>query len=217
MMRGAIFDLDGTLLDSMEIWDTIGASYLKSIGCEPRADVNETVAAMSLYQAACYFQQEYGVSLSAEEIMDGVNAMVEQYYREAAPLKPGAAEFLQNLSRNGVKMCIATATDRFLVEAALVRCGVRQYFSEIFTCTAVGHGKDEPVIYREAQKHLGTEQSQTVVFEDALHALKTAKNDGFPTVAVYDCHEKQQEKIAALADFYLTDFRELGLFWKQMG
>ena len=93
-MRGAIFDVDGTLLDSMSVWDTIGEAYLRSIGYEPREDLDQVFKDMSLYQAARYYQTEYGVTLSVDGIMDGVNAMLEQYYRFEAPLKPGAAELL---------------------------------------------------------------------------------------------------------------------------
>ncbi len=214
MIRGAIFDVDGTLLDSMHIWDTIGEDYLRSLGYEPRENLNETFKSMSLYQAACYYITEYGVPMSAEEIMDGVNTVIEHYYRDEVLPKPGVARFLQELEDQGVKMCIATATDQHLVAAALERCGIGRYFSGIFTCNGVGHGKDEPVIYREALKLLGTDRAHTVVFEDALYALKTAKGDGFLTAAVYDSHEKNQTEIRALADIALNDFEDSGEFWK---
>ena len=202
-MRGAIFDVDGTLLDSMSVWDTIGEAYLRSIGYEPREDLDQVFKDMSLYQAARYYQTEYGVTLSVDGIMDGVNAMLEQYYRFEAPLKPGAAELLARLQGNGVKLCIATATDRYLVEAALERCGVLSCFGEIFTCNGVGHGKDEPHIFETALRFLRTERSETVVFDDALYAIRTAKAAGFPVAAVYDSHEKAQDQLRALADVYL--------------
>lgn len=216
MIKGAIFDADGTLFDSMYIWDTIGEVYLRSIGYEPRENLNETFRNMSLYQAACYYRTEYGVTLSTDEIMDGVNKMIEDYYRSVVVLKPHAAEFLQRLKANGVKMCIATATDRYLIEPTLERCGIREYFSEIFTCSSVGHGKDEPVIYREAMKHLKTDKSNTVVFEDALYAIKTAKRDGFTVAAIYDEYEKNQAEIKNLADCFLADFSDFSGFWRKI-
>ena len=152
--------------------------------------------------------------MSADEIIYGVNKMVEKYYLEVVTLKPGAAAFLELLRNNGVKMCIATATDEYLAEAALKRCGVMGYFSKIFTCTSVGCGKDKPVIYRKALKYLGTKKSESVVFEDALYAIKTAKSDGFITTAIYDKYEKCQEEIRALSDYYITDYSETEEFWK---
>lgn len=208
-ISGAIFDVDGTLLDSMSIWDTIGADYLRSIGYIPRENLNEIFKNMSLLQAAEYYRNEYGVTLRVEEIMSGVNAMLEQFYQYEAPLKPGAAELLARLRQNRVKLCIATATDRYLVEAALARCGVLSYFGEIFTCNGVGHGKDEPHIFEAALRFLGTEKSETVVFDDALYAIKAAKEAGFPVAAVCDSHEKNQEEIRVLSDVYLKDLAQL--------
>ena len=135
--------------------------------------------------------------------------MLERYYRFEVPLKPGAAELLERLRQDGVKLCIATATDRHLVEAALDRCGVLSCFGEIFTCNEVGHGKDEPDIFEEALRFLGTEKAETVVFDDALYAVRTAKEAGFPVAAVYDSHEKAQDQIRMLADVYLEELTQL--------
>ena len=214
MIEGAIFDVDGTLLDSMMVWANIGTDYLRSLGYEPRENLNETFKSMSLYQAARYYQAEYGVTLSTDEIIAGVNSRIGQFYREKAQLKPGVAEFLWNLRENGVKMCIATATDRPLVEAALDRCGVLGFFSDIFTCFSVGHGKDEPVIYRAAAEHLHTSKARTVVFEDALYAARTAKRDHFVTAAVRDVYEKHQTELQTCADIYITDFTDWQFFWE---
>ena len=208
-IRGAIFDVDGTLLDSMFIWDTIGEAYLRSIGYQPKENLNETFKNMSLHQAARYYQTEYGVTRSIDEIMDGVNAMLERYYRFEVPLKPGVAELLEWLRQDGVRLCIATATDRHLVEAALDRCGVLSCFGEIFTCNEVGHGKDEPDIFEEALRFLGTRREETLVFDDALYAVRTAKEAGFPVAAVYDSHERSQAEVRARSDLYLEDLTQL--------
>ena len=208
-IRGAIFDVDGTLLDSMFIWDTIGEAYLRSIGYQPKENLNETFKNMSLHQAARYYQTEYGVTRSIDEIMDGVNAMLERYYRFEVPLKPGVAELLERLQQDGVKLCIATATDRHLVEAALDRCGVLSCFGEIFTCNEVGHGKDEPDIFEAALRFLGTRREETLVFDDALYAVRTAKEAGFPVAAVYDSHERSQAEVRARSDLYLEDLTQL--------
>jgi HAD superfamily hydrolase (TIGR01509 family) len=211
MIKGAIFDLDGTLLDSMSIWDTIGEIYLRSLGIEPRENLAETFKTFTLEESAEYYRTHYGVTLSVGEIVDGVNGMIEDLYRNTVPLKNGVAEFLERLWKNGVKMCVATVTDRYLVEAALTRLQVRQYFGEIFTSAEVGCGKNEPTIYRVALDYLGTDKRETLVFEDVLHALMTAKGDGFPVAAVYDEHEERQEELKEIADLYITDFDTISL------
>ena len=208
MIKGAIFDLDGTLLDSMFIWDTSGEEYLRSLGKEPHEDLNETFMTLTLEEVAVYYREHYGVTLSVKEIVDGVNAMVEQTYRTKVTLKPGISEYLAWLKENGVRMCVATVTDRYLVEETLERLGVRHYFSEIFTCAEVGFGKDKPIIYQKALEHLGTEKSDTYVFEDLPFALNTAKTDGFPTVGIYDRHEAHQDELKELADYYVLDFTD---------
>ena len=216
MLKGAIFDLDGTILDSMFIWDTIGEDYLRTLGIEPKDNLKETFKTFTLEQAAKYYRENYGVELSVNEIVDGVNKMVEQYYAETVKLKPGIEVFLEKLKAKGVKMCIATVTDKPLVETALNRLGIRNYFTEIFTCALVGHSKEEPHIYREAQKHLNTEKGETVIFEDALHALKTAKADGFVTVGVFDIHEENQEELKLMADYYIENYSDFEKFWNSI-
>lgn len=213
-VKCAIFDFDGTLFDSMYIWDTVGDTYLRSLGKEPKPSMREDVRALSLYQSACYFQKEYDLPLSAEEIMAGINQIIEHFYiREVLP-KPGVAAFLEELKQAGISMCIATASDRYQIEAALARCGLSHFFDAVFTCGEVGHGKDEPVIFREAMRHFHADRNNTVIFEDAIHAVQTAKADGFTVVAVFDASEKRQRELCGISDCYLTDFEHTEEFWK---
>ena len=214
MIQGIIFDFDGTLFDSMFIWDTAGKVYLRSIGKEPEADLQKVLKAMSLLQSAEYIRERYQIPLSVESIMDGVNRTVEEFYFHAAEPKVGVMAFLEELHRRKIKMCIATATDRYQVDAALRRCGMRHFFSELFTCTEVGSGKDQPEIFRKAMEHLQTDRGTTAVVEDAYHAAYTAKQDGFRVVGVYDPHESRQEELLDLADVFLPDYFDLTPFWK---
>ena len=209
----AIFDFDGTLFDSMHIWDNVGEIYLRSLGKEPKPRLRDAVRAMSLQQSACYLQEEYDLSLSAEEIMAGINRCIEEFYVHKVQPKPGVSDFLEQMKEARIPMCIATASDRYLIEAALGRCGMAQYFDAIFTCSEVGHGKDEPLIFRKAMEHFSADRKTSVVFEDAIHAAQTAKNDGFTVVAVYDPSEKQQSELRALADCCLADFEHTEEFW----
>lgn len=214
MIQGVIFDFDGTLFDSMFIWDIAGETYLRSIGKEPEENLKSMLKPMSLYQSAAYIRERYSIPMSTEDIMDGINRTVEGFYFHTVEPKPGVIAFLEELDRKGVHMCIATATDRYQVEAALVRCGMKHFFSEIFTCTEVGSGKDRPMIFRRAMEHLGTDRSNTVIVEDAWHAIRTAKEDGFLVAAVYDSHESMQSNIREITDIYLTDFSEFDSLWK---
>ncbi len=206
MIKGAIFDLDGTLIDSMFIWDTIGEDYLKSFGIDPKENLSEVFKTFTLEQAAEYYRNHYDIKLSVQEIVEGINDMVAKIYQTKVTLKPGVSDFLKRLQRSGVKMCVATVTDRPIAEDVLKRLKIYEYFSEIFTCAEVGCNKETPEIYRQALKHLGTKKTETVVFEDAFHALKTAKDDGFKVAAVYDSHEPMQNKMKKISDYYITDF-----------
>lgn len=204
----AIFDFDGTLFDSMPIWDDLGEVYLHSLGKEPKPSLREDLRPLSLYQSASYLRKEYDLPLSADEIMQGINRIIEHFYLYEVLPKPGAEEFLRHMQQAGTAMCIATASERYQVEAALKRCGLEPYFAAIFTCGEVGHGKDEPDIFRQAMEHFGADRRSTVVFEDALHAIQTAKADGFLVAGVFDRSEKRQEEIRKLADWYIPDFKE---------
>lgn len=205
-LKGAIFDFDGTLFDSMSIWDTVGEDYLRSLGYVPEAGLPETLRTMSLRQSAAYMQEAYNLPLAVPEIMEGINKTVEDYYFYITQPKPGVPEFLKKLKDQGVKMCVATATDRYQIEAALKRCHLEGYFSKIFTCTDVGYGKDEPHIFEVALAYLGTPKEDTLIFEDAYHAIQTTKRAGFHVVAVYDSHEPHQAEIRELADHYIEHF-----------
>lgn len=207
-LEGAIFDMDGTLLNSMYIWETYGSDYLKSRGIEPRSGVDAVTVAMSLQNAARYLIREYGLADSEETIVNDINLMVEDQYFHLVQPKPGVPELLKRLHEGGVRMAVATATDRYQVEAALERCGLMRYFSAIFT--APEHGsKRETRIFEAALSHLGTRRECTVLFDDALYALKTAKAAGMPVVAIYDRSQtKDEDEIRNLADLYLNSFEE---------
>ena len=206
-ITGAIFDMDGTLLDSMEMWDNVGQNYLRSLGLEPREGFREILRPLSLRQSAEYMRQAYCIDRTVEQIMEDIDRGIEQRYFTDLPLKPGVFEMLESLRRRGVPLCIATATDRYLVEAGLRRIGVLDYFEFILTCTEVGVGKDQPDIYETALRRLGTAKETTYVFEDALYAVETAKRAGFPVVGVYDkSASAMTERIRSLCDRFVVSF-----------
>lgn len=179
-----IFDLDGTLLDSMDIWASAGSNYLLSRGITPEKGLDEKFKTLTLQEVASYYRNVYQISESINTLVASINHFIEDQYRRNAPLKEGVLGFLE--ANRGEKMCIATATDRHLVEMSLELHGISEYFSKILTCTEVGVGKTKPDIYEAALTHLGTRKENTIVFEDALHGVISAKSVGFPVVAVAD-------------------------------
>lgn len=213
-IKCAIFDFDGTLFDSMFLWENLGERYLRSLGKVPEISLRDEIRTLSLDQSASYLRREYDLVLSEEEIKEGILRMIERFYlREVLP-KPGVVEFLKKMKKMGISMCIATASEHYQIEAALKRCEMSVFFDKIFTCSEVGHGKDEPLIFLKAMKYFGADRSTSIVFEDAIHAVQTSKRGGFVTVAVFDNNEKQQNRIRQLADFYLKDFEHTQEFWE---
>lgn len=213
-ISGIIFDLDGTLTDSMYIWDTVAVDYLHNRGLEPHENINEVFRTMSLLQSANYYREHYGITDDAEKIVSDINQMIADFYFNTALPKEAVIETLKEYKAKGIKMCIATATDRTLVEAALKRNNMLRFFSHIFTCYDLKCGKDTPFIFDTALAFLGTKKEETFVFEDSLHAIETAKGAGYKVVGVYDkSSDYQQEKIKKLSDIYINSFKELkGVF-----
>lgn len=210
MIKGAIFDVDGTLLDSMGIWEDVGVRYLKSIGKEPEANLSQILFPMSIEEGAAYVKEHYELPYAMDEIMEGVLSIVSDFYFYEVPLKKGVKELLEALEKKGILMVIATSSERLHIEKAFKRLEIDGYFQKIFTCTEVGESKSSPLIYRKAAEYLHTKPEETWVFEDALHALLTAKNAGFHTVAVYDeASEKDQEALKKEADVYVKAMTEL--------
>lgn len=208
-LEGAIFDVDGTILDSMPMWDNLAATYLRSRHIEPEPELNLVLKSLTVEQAACYFQKQYGLRDNITSINKGVFDLARKFYLEKIGVKPGVAHFLQCLAEKKIPMCIATATDKDLVLAALQRNKLAGYFVEIVTCTEAG-GKTRPDIFMQARAVLGTPIKSTYVFEDAYHAIKTAKQAGFPVVAVYDESAVQEQKdIRAWADKYVYVLTEM--------
>ena len=209
-ITGCIFDLDGTLLDSMKLWSTVGRDYLISLGKKPNSDLDERLREMSMRQASAYFISDYGIVKTPEEIAQGINDTMEDNYKHRAFPKEGVIDFLEAMMKKGVKMCIASATDTYLIEYALKANNMEKYFEGIFSCTDVGSGKDEPHIYNQALKFLGTDKDTTYVFEDALYAIKTLKANDFKVVGIADkFSEDQQEIIKKKADIFVNSFCEL--------
>ncbi|MBQ7624806.1 MAG: HAD family phosphatase [Clostridia bacterium] len=213
-LSGAIFDMDGTLLDSMGVWAKMGSTHLRTLGFEPRGDIDSFFTSFSFKQAAEHYKYEYGVPMTVEEIIKSISGAAEKKYRFEVQAKSGVPAFLQKLAERGVTMCVATNTERELCEAAFKRCGIHEYFKKIITCTELSTSKKEPLIYRECLKALGATRENTLVFEDALFAATTAKSDGFKLCGVFDEHERKEDELIKLSDVYLNDYTDFDGFIK---
>lgn len=215
MIQGAVFDADGTLLDSTQMWANVGELFLSRLGIQAAPGLSAILFPMSLPDATDYLIHTYGLTLSQQEVTDRVNTMVGEFYSAQVRLKPGVRSFLRELQARGVPMTVATATDRVAIEKGLSRTGIEDYFQEIFTCTEVGIGKEAPDVYLAAAERMGTAPDVTWVFEDALHGAETAKAAGFRVAAVYDpVSARHQEALRQIADVYLPDLRGADQFFQ---
>ncbi|MDD4046562.1 MAG: HAD family phosphatase [Tissierellia bacterium] len=209
-LKYKIFDLDGTLLDSMAAWRNLGKDYLLQKGINPPDNLNEIIAAMSMIESAAYFQKAFKIELSAEEIIKEIKMLIENKYKYEFKLKPYVKEYLQKLKDENSVMCIVTATPLKLAKAALERNEIKKYFSFVISCDEVGLGKNKPDIFLLAANRLNAEPFEIAVYEDADFALITAKEAGFYTIGVYDDYFKNERKdIELISDIYIESFKEL--------
>lgn len=214
MIRGAIFDVDGTILDSMRIWDEAGARYLKSMGKEAEENLREIIFSMTIEECAEYIKDRYGLSGSIREHTQGILNTVGDFYLHEAPLKEGAQEMLEMLAKENIPMTVASSSNKNHISAAFERLGIRHYFKEIYSCSDVGAGKTQPLIFNIASQLMDTEPQDTYVFEDGLYAVKTAKAAGYKTIGVYDkSSDSDWEELKTEADFYMEDLKDFNKIW----
>jgi HAD superfamily hydrolase (TIGR01509 family) len=205
-----IFDLDGTLIDSMGMWDNIANDYLKMQGIYSEENLGDILKSMSMQQGADFVIKKYSLKQSITQVITGINKLVATKYEEELPLKEGVIELIERLAYSGVAMCVATVSDYKLANACLTRHGIRKYLIDIYTCGELQAGKDKPLLFEHALEQLGTTKDNTYVFEDSLYAIETAKQAGFKVVAVYDkASSKDKDKIKEKADIYVTTMKEL--------
>lgn len=216
MIKGVIFDADGTILNSMPVWENLGELYLESMGIEAEKDLGGQLFELSLEQGAQYLIDTYHLQLSVPEIMKGIQNKIGEFYKKKVPLKQGVRDFILGFRELKIPMVVATTAERSNIEAALERLNIRRMFDSILTCTEFGTDKKHPDIFLAACLQMDLEPYEMLVFEDAYHAIKTAKKAGFHTVAVYDkANDANLSKIWNEADLYLPEYDNFDLFWRR--
>ena len=198
MIKGIIFDLDGTLLDSMTVWSSLDREFLIENGItDPPAEVSDVVKKMTVDESSQYFIDRFGLKCTKEYVIWRIEDMVRERYEEQIPLKPHVEELLDYLDSRGIPYGIATATYKRLAEAALKRCGIYDRFRFLLTDVEYPAGKNFPDIF------LGGA-------EDSLHCIETAKEAGFTVCGVYDSvAEADRSSIIALSDYYVDSMDEI--------
>lgn len=208
--KAFLFDLDGTLVDSMWIWESIDVEYLNRFGLELPQDLQPCIEGMSFSETAQYFKERFSIPDSIEEMKADWNRMAWEKYTKEVPLKSGVRDFLACHRARGVKMAVATSNSRELAEAVIAVHGLTELFDVIVTGCDVAHGKPSPDIYLEAAARLGISPSQCLVFEDIIAGIQAGRNAGMEVAAVEDAYSLYQERQKKeLADLYIVDYQEL--------
>ena len=210
--QAAIFDLDGTLLDSMGRWSNLCREFLLQHGIDEDIDLDGKLGVLSIRNALVYTLEYFDLDLDLDEACAETWQIVENFYREKVELKPGITAILAALKERNIPAGVLTATESGLVHAALERVGLREYFGDrIISCADRQMSKRSPEVFFLMTEKLNASPEKTIVFEDALYASKAAKNAGFTVAAVFDPCEKDQETLQQIADRYFASWEDFPL------
>ena len=206
-INAAIFDLDGTLVDSMWVWEKIDIEFLKAREIQTPKNLMSEICHLTFEQTANCFKSRFNLLESTQEIMDEWNAMAYDHYKNDVKLKPGAKELLLTLKKLNIKIALATSNCRQLLEITLKSNGIFDLFDIISTTDEVSRGKDFPDIYLLSAKKLNVAPNECIVFEDILKAVYGAKLAGMHVVGVKDHFSQSESKqIKECSDRYINDF-----------
>lgn len=210
MTEAVIFDLDGSMVDSMWVWKSVDIEYLGRFGIVLPEDLQASIGGRSFTETAVYFKERFRLPDPLEVIKADWNRMAWDKYTHEVPLKEGVRELLQYCKEHDIRMGIATSNSRELVEAIVKVHHLESYFTCIITGCEVAKGKPSPDIYLAAARALDTAPENCLVFEDIIHGIQAGKAAGMKVCAVYDKYSAYQDKEKrALADYYTHAFTEL--------
>lgn len=205
-----IFDLDGTLVDSMWIWRQIDSDYLGRFGIELPANLQSEIEGMSFSETAVYFKNRFALPDPLERIKADWNDMAMNFYKTQVRLKPGAGELLTLLRENGIKTGIATSNSRQLLTAVLDSLEISRLFDSIHVSCEVKAGKPAPDIYLLVAGEMGVRPDRCLVFEDVAQGVMAGKNAGMKVCGVFDRSAQERgDDISGLSDYFIHDFLEL--------
>lgn len=208
--KAAIFDMDGTLIDSNGAWEQINRLYLGRHGISLGDEELQKFASMTFEEVAQHFIHVLHIPTTVEELIRDCNDMIIEQYRSRIPLKPHALEYLHALRDRGIKIALATASSARLYTAALENHGIHGLFDAFATTEEAGRGKEFPDVYLLAAEKMEVRPEECAVFEDILRGVQSAKAAGMQAVGVYDFYsEPRREAIQAIADRYIQDFSEM--------
>lgn len=212
MIKAAIFDVDGTLFDSMPFWNNAGKLFLESVGISTKEDLSSILLNMSMEEGAEYLIKKFVPQMTVSQVLQGIINVMNDAYKNKIPLKKGAENLLRKLKEENIPIVIATATDRGLLESALKRLKIFDLIDKIFTCSECNTTKSVPDIYIKACEWAKAKPEETVVFEDTLLAVSTASGAGFIVAAIKDdASAKDYEQIKQKAYLVIEDFDEFNL------
>ncbi len=207
--KAFIFDFDGTLVDSLGLWQQIDIIYLKRFGFEVPDGLGDEINGMSFTETAQYFKDRFNLPLSIEHIKQDWVDLSHDYYMESIDFQPGAREFLNYLKNNHKKIGIATSNQAFTTERYFRKQGIDYIGSFAYSCD-VEKGKPFPFVFLKAAEDLGVKPEECLAFEDTLEGVTAAKRAGMTVVAFEDKYSHlKKEEIKELADYYITDYGEL--------